>query len=312
MRNPLSFRVATWTIALAASPTLAVAQAPHYTDWTTPANLGATVNSSSNDQHPGISPDNLSLYFVSDRPGGSGGFDLWVSERADRHSPWGLPRNLGPNVNTSAVEFAPNLSSDGHYLFFGSDRPGGCGDRDLWVSHRKNKRDNFAWETPVNLGCVLNGTVFDDGPTYFRDPITRKITLFFTSLNRPDGQGDFDIYSSEKNYDGSFSTPVNVVELNSSSRDTRTAIRRDGLEMLFASNRAGGSGGIDLWVATRDCTSDPWGVPVDLGSIVNTSSNDGAPTLSRDGRTMYFYSDRAGGNGATDLYVSTRKLVHRK
>jgi Tol biopolymer transport system component len=277
-----------------------------FTDWTAPTNFGSTINSAFNDQHPAITPDGLSLYFVSDRPGGSGGFDLWVAERVSTDSPWETPQNLGAIVNSAATEFAPNFSSDGHYLFFGSDRPGGCGSRDLWVSHRKHKKDNFGWETPVNLGCVINAGTFDDGPTYFEDPATGKVTLFFTSLNRPDGQGDFDIYSSDLNADGSFSPPANVAELNSPYRDTRTAIRKDGLEMFFASNRPGGLGVIDLWVATRASTTEPWGVPVNLGPVVNSSFNDGAPAISRDGRSLYFYSDRPGGSGLNDLYFSTR------
>lgn len=282
-----------------------------YTDWSAPVNLGPVVNSVYNDQHPAIAPDGLSLYFVSDRPGGSGGFDLWVAQRASTDLPWGTPQNLGPTVNSPATEFAPNLSYDGHYLFFGSDRPGGCGSRDLWVSHRKNKKDSFEWESPVNLGCVINASAFDDGPTYFEDPVTEKITLFFTTLNRPGGQGDFDIYASDLNPDGSFSAPVNVAELNSAYRDTRTAIRKDGLEMFFASNRPGGLGVIDLWVATRSSTSDPWGVPVNLGPVLNSTFNDGAPAISRDGTALYFYSDRPGGSGLNDLYVSTRSRVER-
>lgn len=278
-----------------------------YTDWSAAVNLGSTVNSAFNDQHPAISADNLSLYFVSDRPGGSGGFDLWVAQRSSTDMPWGVPQNLGNTVNSSATEFAPNLSSDGHYLFFGSDRPGGCGSRDLWMTHRKNKKDDFAWEPPVNLGCVINAANFDDGPTYFEDPVTEVVTLFFTSLNRPGGQGDFDIYASELNADGTFSVPVNVAELNSAYRDTRTSIRKDGLEIFFASNRPGGSGAIDLWVATRASTNDAWGVPVNLSEGVNSPYNDGAPAISRDGTTLYFYSDRPGGNGLSDLYMSTRR-----
>lgn len=282
-----------------------------YTDWSAPVNLGATINSVYNDQHPAIAPDGLSLYFVSDQPGGSGGFDLWVAQRASTDLPWGAPQNLGAIVNSPATEFAPNLSDDGHYLFFGSDRPGGCGSRDLWVSHRKSKKDNFGWEAPVNLGCVINASAFDDGPTYFEDPVTEKITLFFTTLNRPGGQGDFDIYASDLNRDGSFSAPVNVAELNSAYRDTRTAIRKDGLEMFFASNRPGGLGVIDLWVATRSSTNDLWGVPVNLGAVLNSTFNDGAPAISRDGTTLYFYSDRPGGSGLNDLYVSTRSRVEQ-
>jgi hypothetical protein len=290
-----------------------------FSKWSEPVNLGPEINTASNDQHPALSPDGLSLYFVSDREGNvdgslAGTFDIWVSHRASADSPWEVPQNLGPTVNSIYTEYAPNLSFDGHWLFFGSDRPGGCGSRDVWASHRKDKKVNFGhggWETPVNLGCTLNSSEFDDGPTFFEDPRTNILTMYFTSQNRPGGQGDFDIWESTERPDESWGTPVNVAALNSPFRDTRTAIRHDGLEIFLTSNRPGSilNGGVpslDLWVSARDSTSDPWGVPVNLGPVVNSSSNDGAPALSRDGTELYFYSNRPGGFGANDLYVVTR------
>src|SRR2546426_9448989 len=102
---------------------------------------------------------------------------------------------------------------------------------------------------------------------------------------------------------------VDVTELNGPYRDTRTAIRRDGLEMFISSDatgRPGGVGGQDLWVATRATTADPWSTPVNLGPTVNSTAFDGAPALSFDGTTLYFFSARPGGFGANDLYVTTR------
>jgi len=100
-----------------------------------------------------------------------------------------------------------------------------------------------------------------------------------------------------------------VTELNGPYRDTRTAIRRDGLELFISSDatgRPGGVGGQDLWVSRRATTSDPWSTPVNLGPTVNSSYFDGAPALSFDGTTLYFFSARPGGFGANDLYVTTR------
>jgi hypothetical protein len=276
--------------------------------WDKPVNLGPVVNSAYNDNRPTISKDDLSLYFSSDRPGGSGGLDLWVSQRASRDDPWGVPKNLGPTINSSAEESAPSLSRDGHWLFFHSARPGGFGGLDLYASYRTNVHDDFGWQPPVNLGPGVNSASDDAGPILFQDEETGVTTLYFNS-NRPGGPGDIDIYASTPTADGTFGPAVLVPELSSPSRDTRIALRHDGREAILATNRPGGSGGIDLWVSTRATTTDPWGTPVNLGSVVNTAFTDGAAALSSDSTTLYLYSNRPGGVGGDDLWVTMRKKV---
>src|SRR2546426_861220 len=162
---------------------------PLYSDWSAPVNLGPVVNSSSNDQHPSISKDGLSLYFVSNRPGGFGGNDIWVTQRATVDDPWGPPHNLGPAINTSSSDFAPDLTIDGHHLYMNSDRPGGCGGSDLYVARRQDKDDDFGWRHPENLGCAVNTTYDEAGPLFFEDEATGVQTLYFTSFHRPGGRG---------------------------------------------------------------------------------------------------------------------------
>lgn len=108
-------------------------------DWGTPVNLGPTVNTSFDDFCPGISADGLSLYFTSNRPGGygnrPGGYglcSLWVTTRATTEDDWGTPVNLGPTVNSSNGEKMPYISPDCLTLYFGSNRPSGLGNGDLW------------------------------------------------------------------------------------------------------------------------------------------------------------------------------------
>ncbi len=102
--------------------------------WGEPVNLGPTVNSSANDGYAGqsISADGLSLYFTSNRPGGLGGYDIWVTRRATVSDPWAPPVNLGPPINSFAYDIAPNFSADGSTLYFSSLRPGGFGGYDIW------------------------------------------------------------------------------------------------------------------------------------------------------------------------------------
>ena len=285
---------------------------PAYGPWGTPVNLGPVINSSSNENSPAISRDGLSLYFTSSplplppgaRPGGQGGADIWVSQRASTDAPWGAPVNLGPNINTTGNDGVPNLSIDGHRMYFHSTGRGGCGAADLFVSWRQDTRDDFAWELPVNLGCVVNSKYADNGPIIFEDDATGITTLYFNSL-RP-GLGDADIYVSTLQADGTFGAAALVRELSSPFADDRVAIRRDGLEIFVSTNRPGGEGGQDIWVATRATTLDPWSAPVPLGPVVNSPDLDGGPALSFDGTELYFYSTRPGGFGGNDLYMTTR------
>jgi len=293
--------------------------APAWSAWSAPVNLGPVVNSRYNDNHPAISKDGLSLYVTSGRPGGVNGDNLlqveeiWVSQRASRDAAWGRPVNLGPVINTIGSNTgSPTFTPDGHHMYFHSNRPGGCGMADLYVARRQDKRDDFGWELPENLGCVVNGPFNDNGPTYFEDETTGITTLYFTST-RPGGPGDFDIYASTRGGDDSEFGPAALVpELSGPGRDTRTAIRRDGLEIFLSSDvggRVGGIGSQDIWVSTRATTLDAWSQPLNLGSTVNSTAFDGAPALSFDGTMLYFFSERSGGFGKRDLYVTTRHRI---
>ena len=127
--------------AVLAAPVEASLALQRFSGWSTPENLGSTVNSSAIDFTPEISRDGLSLYFASTRPGGLGATDLWVSQRASVDAPWGAPVNLGPTINSGGPDAAPYLSRDGHRLFFASARPGGFGSNDNWVSWRSDTHD---------------------------------------------------------------------------------------------------------------------------------------------------------------------------
>ena len=274
--------------------------------WSTPVNLGSTINSTFNDQQPAISPDGLSLYFTSNRPGGVGGFDMYVSQRASVGDPWGSPMNLA-TLNTTADEGNAAFSRDGHFVFFQSKRTGGFGGIDIWVAQRNNPHDDFDWQPAVNLGPGVNSAVDDNGLCYFEDEVRGTRQLYFGSA-RPGGSGT-DIYVSEQMGDGSFGPATLVPELKSAQNETDPSIRNDGLEIFFHSNRTGSlSTAFDVWVATRASTLDPWSIPLNVGNPINTTSLENNPCLSSDGMTLFFTSDRLGGSGGVDLYMSTRTL----
>src|SRR5215510_3744658 len=241
------------------------AGAEKFSDWSAPDNLGPVVNSTSNEQGPTLSKNGLSLYFGSNRPGGVGMGDLYVSHRDSVEEPWGTPMNLGAIVNSTADEATPNLSRDGHWLYFSSRRPGSLPNAngvigfDIWMSYREHVHDDFDWQAPVNVTAV-NSPSFDQSPFFFENEEAGIRQLFFTRTTPVTGN---DIFVSNQLPDGTFGPPTLVSELNSALSDAGSSIRFDGLEVFFFSRRPGqGTVGLsDLWTATRESVFAPWWPP---------------------------------------------------
>jgi hypothetical protein len=304
-----------------------LAPSQQFSDWSAPANLGATINSSSNEYSPAISRDGRVLYFGSDRPGGFGGIDIWVARRASVRHPWGVPMNLGPHINTHVNDWFPNLSRDGHWMFLASNRPEGFGGLDIWVSWRADTRDDFGWQPPVNLGAGVNSAAAEASP-YYLEKRGRWFPELFFSSNRPTGLGAFDNYvsafasdhdgdhkdnddhadddSDGERHDRSFRPAALVFELSTPQVDGSPTLRADGLEIFFDSNRPDPLGTRDLWTSTRKTTLDAWSTPVNLGETVNSLFQDHHMAISFDGQTLFFGSNRPGGVGGLDLYLITR------
>jgi len=278
--------------------------AQKYSDWSVPVNLGPIVNSAGDDQGPAVCENGLSLYITSVLPGGIGGIDMWVSQRAGVEDPWGPPRNLGPNVNSPDTDGLPAFSRDGHWMFFNSNRPGGFGNFDLWACWRAHTHDDFGWQPAVNLGPGVNTASLDCCSSFFENEEAGTPLLYFT---RELVAGDRDIYVSALAADGSFGPAIIVPELNSLQNDVKPTIRFDGLEIILLSNRTGSLGGNDLWSSTRATVFDAWSPPENLGPVVNTASNDAQPYLSSDGSILFFASNRPGGFGGLDFYSTTRE-----
>jgi hypothetical protein len=281
------------------------AHAQKFSEWSAPVNLGPVVNSAADDTCDSISRDGLTLYFA--RSGAE--LTMWFTERSSLDAPWAAPQKLPATVNTpGSSNFCETLSADLHALYFISNRAGGCGGNDMWVSYRRDTHDNFGWEAPVNLGCQVNSPKDEYRVSPFQGEDGAEYIYFSSFRSGGIGaEGTADIYVSRKQPDGTFGPPALVAGLNSTFNDNRPNVReRDGLEIFFDSNRPGGVGGADLWTATRASLSDPWSTPVNLGPVVNSSVTDARPSLSWDGTALYFHSNRPGGSGGVDLWVTTR------
>jgi len=305
--------------------------------WGEPVNLGVAVNSALGEWCPRLSPDGLSLYFHSQRGGGQGGSDIWMTKRAALDAPWQAPVNLGKKINTTDGELDPSISADGltlyfdrdeatiyeatrssvdapwdnaevvisslngptddYYpyisndglsLYFCSDRPSGFGSMDIYVVTRPSLQS--PWGEPVNLGDAINTPYYNCAPCVSVD----GLTLYY------DESGGIRI-ATRMSLSEPFAQPVSLT-----SNDMWAQLSSDGLTMYFASDRPGGCGYQDIWMATRSSPRDPWQDPVNLGPAVNSNDWDWAPCVSANGLELYFASEHDCNDSDWDLWVSTR------
>jgi len=222
---------------------------------------------------------------------------------------FGEPVNLGPTVNSTSVDGTPSISADSLKLYFTSDRSGGLGYEDLWVITRQTIDD--PWGPPVNLTTV-NSQYREAYPSISADGLELYFSDYFYGPDRPGGQGGHDLWiTSRASLNDQWDTPVNLGPIiNSSAQEVSVSISNNALVMIFASNRAGGSGNYDLWMSTRPTTQQDWGTPVNLGSLVNSSGADYECCLSCDGLVLLFMSDRSGGLGGSDAWMTVRKSIN--
>jgi len=210
---------------------------------------GAAVNLSSSDIPKGasltFSADGLSLYFESFALGGYGQADLFVSTRETIDAPWGDPENLGPNVNTSALDMGSTITADGLSIFFQSTRAEGFGAEDIYVCTRATTSD--PWGPAENLGENVNSSFVDAQPFVLPD----GLTLLFCS-DGPDGYGDWDIWMTKRNSkDDDWGVAVNLgPSINTEFGEAEPCISPDGKELYFSdwfAPHPDGVGAIDIW-----------------------------------------------------------------
>ncbi|HEY4207108.1 MAG TPA: OmpA family protein [Puia sp.] len=154
--------------------------------WTTPENLGDSINTEFWESAPSLSPDKRDLYFASRRPDGFGGSDIYVSHRL-RNGRWSSPENLGPVINTVGDEGTPFIHADNQSLYFTSSGHPGYGGDDLFVSR---KGPGGEWQKPENLGFPIN-TIENEGSMVVA---ANGKTAYYAS-DRADSRGGLDLYT---------------------------------------------------------------------------------------------------------------------
>ncbi len=208
------------------------------------------------------------------------------------------PVNLGPAVNSPDSDFGPIVTADGNALYFTSDREGGQGGQDIWVSYRVKGE----WTGPENLGSDIN-TKYNEGPDSFT---ASADTMYFTRCDRLDQQGICDIFTAEKDEEsGEWKNVERMAKtVNSDYNDANASVSHDGKTLYFVSDRPGPDGqqDWDIFVSRRILWI--WTAARRLGPPVNTERNEIHVHIHQDGEKLYFSSDGHGGLGGTDILMS--------
>ncbi len=302
---------------------LGAASAQDFGPWSDPQPVDA-IDTASAEGCPIEAPDGLSLYFASNRAetGAQGKLDIWRVHRAAVASPWGAAENLGAPVNTPEFDYCPTPLAGGALLYvssqqttddcFPGDTPppppaGGPSAGDIFATTEDPAQ---VWSTPANLGCYPNGPNTPGAEfSPSRVETAEGTFLFFSSNGYPDSQGQ-DIYMSQMLDDGTVTAGVRVAELSTPADDRMPNVRADGLEIVFSSNRSGGTTfDQDIYVATRADTHSAWSAPQRIDNpAINTTASETRASLSADGTRLYF-GRKVNADDPGDVFVATREAV---
>jgi hypothetical protein len=206
--------------------------------WLTPESIGPNINTKNHDASIALSSDGQKLFIFhsTEKDGG----DIYMSTLTG--DVWGEAKALGPTINTKYWEGSCSISADEKTLYFASERPGGLGERDIYVSH---KMPDGSWGKAENLGPVINTQFNDDSPFIHPD----GITLFFSSEGH-NSIGGYDIMWSTLK-DGKWTEPTNIgYPINTTEDERFYVLTADGEHGYYSSDMKGGKGQQDIYTVT--------------------------------------------------------------
>jgi outer membrane protein OmpA-like peptidoglycan-associated protein len=208
------------------------------TGWSAAQNIGAPINSEWHEATVGVSPDAQTILIYKDDMGDGNIYSTSLDGDV-----WSKPVKLNDNINTKHWEPSAFISADGNSLYFASNKPGGFGGVDLYISKRGSDGD---WEKATNLGANINTPYDEDAPSIHPD----GVTLSFSS-NGHNTMGGFDIFTSLLSFEGNWSEPVNVgYPINTTDDDIFYMVSPNGKTAYFSSFREDGLGEKDNYMAT--------------------------------------------------------------
>lgn len=267
-------------------------------------NIGDVINSEYDDKTPSITADGKTLIFTSRRPGKSSALDVegdkkyfedvYVSRWDSINKKWSDAELLPGAINTEGHDACTSISPDGKAIFiYKNDTEGESRGGDIYYSKLSS---SGKWGSAVSIGKPINTTYFEGGACISPD----GGVLYFVS-ERPGGFGHADIYMSKRVSRSEWGEPVNLgSDVNTTEDEGGIFLAPDGKTLFLSSNGYNSMGGYDLFKTVNE--NGKWSKPVNLGYPINTLDNDMSITLSVDAQTGYFASDRKGGKGDLDIY----------
>lgn len=202
--------------------------------WVNRTYLGAPVNTNSNEGAQSITADGSVIYFTACNTADGHGrlCDIYYSEVGEDGA-WTQPKNLGDEVNTRYSEKHPSISADGRILYFSSNRPGGKGNYDIWMTFKRGD----TWTKPINLGDSINTKGLEQSPFIHSD----QRTLYFSSNGWP-GMGQADIFMSRWQEAGWWQMPKNLgFPINTYNEEIGFIVNAEGDRAYYSSNRREGT-----------------------------------------------------------------------
>ena len=271
-------------------------------EWTVPQPLGHGINSSGDESQPFLSADGLTLWWHGTNEA-DGSLDLYVSRRESNEAEFGAPEVLPPPINSPELESSPSLTADKLDLFFVSIRDGGRGHMDVWSAHRDSVGDSFG--EPVNLGAAINTSGMQLSPCISDDGL-----LLVYSTQGVARRMRTDLYEARRASRGErFGQGVPLGKLvNSNGSESGSWLSSDGLTLVFRSDRDTGRGRDRLYLTTRANLDDPFHLPLPLIAPINDGDWTGGFTATAEFSTAVIASQRPGGEGGRDLWITRRVL----
>jgi len=243
------------------------------------------------DDDPTLTGDLREVYLNSSRAGGLGSGDIWVSTRSSITDPWETP-TLVVELSSPDRETGPEVSADGLAIWFASDRPGGQGSSDIWVSTRPSR--TMPWSAPTVVS-ELSSPENDTAPA----PGWSQLIMTLES-ERPGGPGSADLFvATRPTLTSAWSTPVPMTGVNTAEHEGSPHLGPRGLTLVLNATRAGNA---DIHLATRGSVDDPFDASSALAEL-NSPDNEQDPWISEDLRRIFFVSARSGN---LEIYEASR------